>query len=757
MGRIEHHPVLMIKPGGEINFSFNGKEFKAKEGEAISSALIANGIHVFGHHRVDGAPQGIYCANGQCSQCIVIANGIPVKACMTEVREGMVVQSCTGYPDLPEDNNQPEMKNIRNFRIPVLIIGGGPAGLSAAIELARFGVRAILVDDKQKPGGKLTLQTHNFFGSHGDCFAGTRGIDIAVMLEEELNQIGRGLIEVWLKSPAVGVFCDGKVGVVKNGEYVLIKPQVLLIATGAREKAMAFPGCDLPGVYGAGAFQTLLNRDLVRPTGRLFICGGGNVGLITGYHAIQAGIEVAGLAEVLPECGGYRVHLEKLLRLGVPVYTSHSVIRADGNGHLELVTIAGVDNRLRPVSGTEKTFKVDTLLLAVGLSPVKELYTKAKEYSMKVYAAGDAEEISEASAAIFSGRITGRRIAGELGKRCLIPSEWNNLIQTLRSKPGWKSEEVIRTLPGRVYPVIRCQQEIPCDPCVYACPEGAIRMKGSSIKALPFFDGDDCLGCARCVIACPGLAILLVDERYDPEKKLALITMPIELEGIEFSVNDILETVGREGEVVGKGRLIAFRKSPWQNRRTLILLEVPYGQRLAVSGVRVKKNLFQNPIQIHSENYNKYSNRNCDELPNGNSRGFSGKYHHGCTSGYFPAVSSRDEKISEKSQENFSEDKNGGTFYGSEDDRIIICRCERVSKGRILEMIRGGCRDMNQLKAVLRTGMGACGGKTCTELILGLFKEEGVDLGEVKLPTSRPPEMEVSLGTFAGLKEPKTN
>jgi NADPH-dependent 2,4-dienoyl-CoA reductase/sulfur reductase-like enzyme/Pyruvate/2-oxoacid:ferredoxin oxidoreductase delta subunit/bacterioferritin-associated ferredoxin len=754
MGRIEHHPVLEIKPRGEITFSFNGRVFKAKEGEVISSALIANGIHVFGHHRVDGAPQGIYCANGQCSQCMVIANGIPVKACMTGVREGMVVQSCSGYPVLPEDNTLPGMKNIGTFRIPVLIIGGGPAGLSAAIELARFGVRAILVDDKQKPGGKLTLQTHNFFGSHGDCFAGTRGIDIGLMLEEELGKLNSGSIEVWLNSPAVAVFCDGKVGVVKNGEYVLVKPQVLLVASGAREKALAFPGCDLPGIYGAGAFQTLSNRDLVRPTGRLFICGGGNVGLISGYHAIQAGIEVVGLAEALPECGGYRVHLEKLLRFGVPVYTSHSVVRAEGKEHLEAVTIAGVDNRFRPVSGTEKTFRVDTLLLAVGLSPVRELYIKAKEYGMKVYAAGDAEEISEASAAIFSGRIAGRRIAEELGKRCIIPAEWNTLIGTLRSKPGWKAEGEVRTLPGRVYPVIRCHQEIPCDPCVYACPKGMIKLRGSSIKALPSFDGDDCLGCARCVVVCPGLAILLVDERYDPEKKHALITMPIEIENVEYNINDTLETVGRGGEVVGTGRLIAFRKSPWQNRRTLILLEVPYGHRLAVSGVRLKKN----PAQNHPENSSGCYNKNSEELSSVRNPEFYGKSSHIHSNGYQPGFSDKGGHISEQSNESnvdCTEDKNKLGSYGSGDEQTIICRCERVSKGRIVEMIRAGCRDMNQIKAVLRTGMGACGGKTCTELILGLFREEGVDLSEVRLPTSRPPEMEVPLGNFAGIKGSK--
>ncbi len=105
----------------------------------------------------------------------------------------------------------------------------------------------------------------------------------------------------WLFSATNGL------GFFKNGEdYILVKPQTLLVACGAREKFLTFKGNTLPGVYGAGAFQTLVNRDLVRPAEKLFIVGGGNVGLIAAYHALQAGIGVVGLVEALPECGGYK-------------------------------------------------------------------------------------------------------------------------------------------------------------------------------------------------------------------------------------------------------------------------------------------------------------------------------------------------------------------------------------------------------------------------------------------------------------------
>ena len=207
---------------------------------------------------------------------------------------------------------------------------------------------------KHRVGGKLVLQTHRFFGSADAVYAGTRGIDIATILESELQKYPS--VEVWLKTTCLAVFSDKKVGILKNGkEYVLVTPQTMLVASGAREKFLAFNGNTLPGVYGAGAFQTLVNRDLVRPAEKLFIVGGGNVGLIAGYHALQAGIGVVGLVEALPECGGYKVHKDKLVRMGVPIYTSHTILSANGSEYVESVTVAKVDDQFKPIPGSEQS------------------------------------------------------------------------------------------------------------------------------------------------------------------------------------------------------------------------------------------------------------------------------------------------------------------------------------------------------------------------------------------------------------------
>lgn len=683
--RIKTHPILDVPTRREVPFTFDGRPLIAYEGEVISTALFANGVHVYGHHPKDHGAQGIFCANGQCSQCLVLADDVPVKACMTQVAAGMRVRSLDGLPELPADDRSVKTSGIGARHVKALVIGGGPSGISAAIELGRAGIDTLLIDDKHELGGKLTLQTHGFFGSVADCWAGTRGIDIAKILTSDLRT--HESVEVWLNASAVAVFRDRKVGVVRDGRYVLIEPELVLVATGAREKGLAFPGCDLPGVYGAGAFQTLVNRDLVRPTERLFIVGGGNVGLIAGYHAIQASIEVVGLVEALPKCGGYKVHLDKLKRLGVPVYTSHTVVRVDGGEHVEKVTIAAIDEKWKPVAGTERSFDVDTVLIAVGLSPVDELYRKAEDFGIPVWAAGDAEEIAEASAAIFSGKIAGRRILGHMGYDAEIPQEWHTTGEILRSKPGAWADFVISENRGGVYPIIRCVEEIPCNPCIETCPLHHIDMAGGNILRQPEFAGD-CLGCARCVTVCPGLAVVLVDERSDPSHETALVTLPWEIADDNIKPGQTVDTVGFEADPIGTGTVKAIKRSAANGKRRLVLLQVPFDKRQRIAGFRVQEAIEETePYRIPP------------------------------------------------------------------DDDTIICRCERVTKKEIVEQIRAGARDMNQLKATVRTGMGACGGKTCRELILRLFREEGVDLKEVTQFTDRPFVAEVPLGSFAGLNE----
>ncbi len=685
--RLEEHPILDISDRENISFTFDGKKLTAFKNEMISSALFANDIQVFGRHHFDGWPQGIFCANGQCGQCLLLVDGVPNKACITPLSEGMNIQSLDGLPELPEDDELTGMKEIEIEAVEVLIIGGGPAGLSAARELGSMGVSTLIADDKNKLGGKLFLQTHNFFGSIRDCFAGTRGMDIGEILSDEVDKFPS--VRIWPDSPVVGVFSDRTVGVVREGKYRIVRPERIVIATGAREKMLVFHGCDLPGIYGAGAFQTLVNRDLVKTSESIFIIGGGNVGLIAAYQALQAGIEVKGIAEALPFCGGYKVHLDKLLRLGVKIFTSHTVLEARGSERVESIVISEIDNRFQPISGTEMEFKIDTLLVAVGLSPVDELAKKAEECGLKIYNAGDAEIIAEASAAMFSGRITGRRILKEMGMNVFVPSEWDKILGVLRDKPG----EVHAAGPvkneRKVHPVIRCYQEIPCNPCTEVCPLGSMSIGSGEIIELPKFQ-DKCLGCAKCVSICPGLAITLVDRTYDNTGEYALVIIPWEMpDGIILQGMEVI-TSGHKGEIVGSARVIAIKQAEWQQRRRLVALEAPMEDAEKIAGIRIIKQVDGN--------------------------------------------------------------RNVGKLISSGDDDVI-CRCERVGRGEIRRLIQEGVRDINDLKAYLRVGMGPCGGKTCIPILKQVFSKEKIDLQEVTDHVERPFTQEVPLNAFLGKKE----
>ena len=469
--RITDHPILDVYKGDFFEFTWQGQSLAARPGERIASALFAHGIHTFGRHPKDGSPQGIYCANGQCSQCLVLADGKPVKACMAGCSPDMSIQPLDGLPALPAVEDTLPLKGMVTLHVPALIIGGGPAGLAAALQLG----------EQEPPACWWTIRTAwaaswscRLTASSAQSTPFTPGRAASILPASWPIVLSRLPVQVWLNSTALAVFSDRKVGILKHGrEYVLVQPQVLVCTSGAREKSLSFPGNTLPGVYGAGAFQTLANRDLVKPAQRLFIIGGGNVGLIAGYHALQAGIQVVGLAEALPQCGGYKVHRDKLARLGVPIYTSHTVLRAHGQEHVEGITIARLDDGFRPIQNSEKSFACDTILLAVGLQPVRRVRPKAQQYGLPVFSGGDADGIAEASSAMFTGKIAGQRALRQLGQTAEeVPAEWQQTAEILKSPPGKTVAQDPLLKEEGVFPVLHCTQEIPCDPCAAVCPRG---------------------------------------------------------------------------------------------------------------------------------------------------------------------------------------------------------------------------------------------------------------------------------------------
>lgn len=274
-----------------------------------------------------------------------------------------------------------------------------------------------------------------FFGSEKQ-YASTRGIDIANILLEKIKSY-KDKIEIMTDTTVVAMYEDGVITVLhKEDNYFKIKPKALIVATGAFEKSLAFPNNDLPGIYGAGAVQTLMNVHGVKPGNKVLMVGAGNIGLIVSYQLMQAGVKVEAIIDAAPKIGGYLVHASKVRRMGVPILTSHTVKEAKGKECLEKAVICEVDNKFEIIEGTEKEFDVDVMCVSVGLTPLSELLamrgcemkyvpqlsgfvpTRNENYETSVenvFAAGDITGVEEASAAMVEGYLSGLCAAKKIG------------------------------------------------------------------------------------------------------------------------------------------------------------------------------------------------------------------------------------------------------------------------------------------------------------------------------------------------------
>lgn len=348
--------------------------------------------------------------------------------------------------------------------VDIAIVGAGPAGLMAALQAAQAGASVLLIERANHLGGQLIKQTHKFFGSKAE-YAGERGIDIARLLIEMVQNNDK--IAVWKNAVALGYYEDGVLTVQKDGQFCTMKPRKMIIASGAAEKALAFPNNDLPGIYGAGAVQTLMNVYGVMPGKRLLMVGAGNIGVIVAYQLLQAGVEVAGIVEAAPHIGAYWVHAAKVQRSGVPIYTSYTIKQAYGNNHLEGVTICQLDAQWQQIPGTEQDIAVDGLCLSVGLTPLTEILWQAgckMKYVPElggyvpwrnqnlctshpdIYIAGDAGGVEEASSAMVEGKLAGMHAAFALGYHSgEFTSSFQEAQEQLRALRSGPVGEKIRT------------------------------------------------------------------------------------------------------------------------------------------------------------------------------------------------------------------------------------------------------------------------------------------------------------------------
>lgn len=510
-------------------------------------------------------------------------------------------------------------------RYEVIVIGAGPSGLSAAIEAAGRGMKVIVFDENSKPGGQLFKQIHKFFGSK-EHHAKIRGFKIGEDLLQEAAAAG---VEVVLNAAVVGLYQDKEVSV-RIGESIHhYKGDTVIVATGAAENMVTFEGWTLPGVIGAGAAQTMMNLHGIKPGKRVLMLGSGNVGLVVSFQLLQAGCEVVALVDAAPKIGGYGVHAAKVARTGVPFYLSHTITKAHGEDHVTGVTISEVDSHFQSIEGTEKYFDVDTICLAVGLSPMSQLLKMSgckmednpkrggqvpivDEYgetsNSGVFAAGDVSGIEEASSAMIEGRMAGVCVAEYLGyctaqekdsalaklkkdldslrqgmfapenrgKQIEKTDEGIDIAMNLLTK-GYVTDEEITRYPGvvhkaGVHPVMECTQNIPCNPCQDSCPKGCISI-GKNITNLPFVvEGSECINCGMCVASCSGQAIFLVNE--DCGDGSATITIPYEFLPLPQAGMKGMG-LGRDGIPVCEAEVISIKTVKAFDYTNILTMKVP--------------------------------------------------------------------------------------------------------------------------------------------------------------------------------------
>ena len=266
-------------------------------------------------------------------------------------------------------------------RTKIAVIGGGPAGLAAAIEAKKAGEDSILVLERDRClGGILNQCIHNGFGLHtfkeeltGPEYA-QRFIDQARELKIPCR-LGTMVMSIAMaedgSSDKIVTYLNHEEGLVQ------LRAEAVILAMGCRERprgALNIPGFRPAGIYTAGTAQKLVNIDGFMPGRSVVILGSGDIGLIMARRMTLEGAKVQAVAELMPYSGGLKRNIVQCLDdFGIPLKLSHTVVNIEGKERVKAVTIAKVDERNKPIPGTEERFECDTLLLSCGLLPENEL------------------------------------------------------------------------------------------------------------------------------------------------------------------------------------------------------------------------------------------------------------------------------------------------------------------------------------------------------------------------------------------------
>lgn len=547
MKKIEEHPILDIPEVRKTSFIYNGKSIDAEEGFTIAAALHQAGFPVHSHSLKD-RNRSLECGIGKCGACEMLIDGRVKRICIT-LADNVKEVSELGNDYIPTVINYGNKGQVKIYKTTVAIIGAGPAGLAAREVLNQHSIENIVIDNNDCIGGQFLMQTHQFFFFEQELkFGGMRGFDIAKSLAGDSHE------GIFLNSTVWDILQGKRIAVknIKTDEIFYVESEFLIVATGAVPFMPAFENDDLPGVYTAAVVQKMMNQEFTLLGKNVLTIGAGNIGYLTSYQLMQAGANVKAIIEAMPNEGGFPVQANRVRRLGIPVILSHILLKAIPNATGDGITgavVAQCEN-FTPVPGTEKTITgIDAINVCTGLMQDNLLLTKGEDiFGKKVFGAGDAIRIGEGTSAVLRGKQAALEVLQVMDAKVSYDTYLKVSKEYIDSQ-----QHPVKVIDNPCKPdaarrnekpfvLIDCLYGFACNPCKFACPQGAITKTSSS--TVPEIDFQKCTGCMQCVYQCPGLAIFGYNLKKD------WLFLPVEY---KVSENSEVFLVNNEGSKIGTG------------------------------------------------------------------------------------------------------------------------------------------------------------------------------------------------------------
>jgi glycine/D-amino acid oxidase-like deaminating enzyme len=441
-----------IQPqGAPVRIFFNGREIPALAGETVAACLSAAEILIY-RQTPSGAPRGLHCGMGACFDCVVSIDGrIGQRACLARVADGMVVSS------LPPENlallPAPDGREAETWSVDVLVVGAGPAGLSAAAAAGEAGASVTVLDERDSAGGQYMKQLAT---SHTDSmpdsqFRAGQALRSRALAAGAVIQTGA---TVW------GGFAADEVTAVQDGRAITWRPRRLILAPGAHERPVPLPGWTLPGVMTTGALQTLARAQRVAPGRRIVIAGNGPLNLQLACELLAGGLKVAAVVEAAsrPGLSGAALrmlrldhhlareglsYMNRLDRAGVKLLWDSQVVALEGDGQVSTAVIDGPSGQIRmavdvvalnmgfqPEVGLARALEVPHRFVDVGLGHLATVADADGRTSVEgVFAVGDGASLGGSRVAVARGRLAGLAAARDLGFVAADPAPTRQELQ----------------------------------------------------------------------------------------------------------------------------------------------------------------------------------------------------------------------------------------------------------------------------------------------------------------------------------------